>query len=112
MGKISDGHNREVQSSEHWLSLRQLRLMADEREKNLEGLSPQVQEMVRHTKYKIDHGTDPQIGFKDAVERAEMTGMDMETVERRTDAAAILWDHYEIDVNPVNIENNTKDETP
>ena len=41
--------------------------------------------------------------FKEACEKAGITGMEMKVVEKRKDAAAILWDLYEIDVNPVNL---------
>ena len=74
------------------------------KEDELGKASKVTKDVITKVMSKIDQGVDPQIAFKDACTDADLLGMEMSQMEKRTDIAAILYDKYEVDVNPVAVD--------
>lgn len=90
-------HLSDFPNNHDWL----IKLAAEEKGKNY---SKEVKDVISEVMTKVDQGIDPQAAFKEACTSAELLGMEMANMEKRTDIAAILYDKYEIDVNPVNLD--------
>lgn len=96
MEKNTERSNDGIRDTSNWLS----RLAEYD---PLAGYSKPVQIVVKRVVELVEKGQDPQISFKDACEKNGLAGMEMATLEKRTDISAILYENYKIDVNPINL---------
>lgn len=104
MGKHRKTYMGEFPNNKDWL----LKLAASD---PLAKYSKGTRDILRTIHDAVNKGTDEQIAFRDTITAAGLGGPEFEKVEKRTDIAAILWDEYEIEVNPINIDERTPEHT-
>ena len=70
----------------------------------LEKYTKPVKEVLKEVADRVEKGDNPQLAFKESAVSHGLSGLERDKIEKRMDIAAILWDLYEIDINPIDLD--------
>jgi hypothetical protein len=70
----------------------------------LKDFSKPVKQVIKTVSDRVEKGHDAQLAFKEECVSVGLSGTEMKIIEKRVDIAAILYDEYEIDVNPISLD--------